>query len=205
VTQDIHSSEFLKGRELQRMRAEIDRLRDENERLARLAYRDALTGLRNRRYFTERLSEELSRLKRNPNGALSLICIDLNGFKKLNDSQGHAAGDLALMMVGRMLETLIRIEDVACRMGGDEFVVLLADTPEEQARVVLERIRKSMAALAHAGLPRRALALGLGSWEPGDDEERLLGKADAKMYADKREPPAVGATTHGPVTTAEAA
>lgn len=170
-----------------RMRAEIERLRHENDRLSQLAYRDALTGLRNRRYFGERLSEELCRLKRNPIGALSVIVVDVNDFKQLNDTQGHAAGDAALLAVGKVLESLIRLEDVACRLGGDEFAVLLPDTTREQALIVLERIRSHMAALAGVGLSRRPLALGLGSWEPNDDEIRLLSRADEEMYADKRE------------------
>lgn len=184
---DIHSTEFTKGRELMRMRAEIERLRQENDRLSQLAYRDALTGLRNRRYFGERLSEELCRLKRNPVGALSVIVVDVNDFKQLNDTQGHAAGDAALVAVGKVLETLIRLEDVACRLGGDEFIVLLPDTTREQALIVLERIRSHMPALAGVGLSRRPLALGLGSWEPNDDEIRLLSRADDEMYADKRD------------------
>lgn len=187
VTHDIHTTDFTKGRELMRMRAEIDRLRQDNDRLSQLAYRDALTGLRNRRYFGERLSEELCRLKRNPVGALSVIVIDVNDFKRLNDTQGHSAGDAALIAVGKVLETLIRLEDVACRLGGDEFIVLLPDTTREQALTVLERIRSHMPALAGVGLSRRALALGLGSWEPNDDEIRLLSRADEEMYADKRE------------------
>ena len=169
------------------MRAEIDRLRVENERLSHLAYRDGLTGLRNRRYFDERLSEELCRLKRNPSGSLSIIVVDINAFKQLNDTHGHAAGDAALVAVGRVLETLIRTEDVACRLGGDEFVVLLPDTSRESALVVLDRIRGHMPALVGVGLGRRGLALGLGSWAPDDDEVRLLSKADEDMYADKRD------------------
>lgn len=182
----FNTVEFTKRRELMRMRSEIDRLREENERLAALAYRDALTGLRNRRCFGERLNEELCRLKRNPNGALSVICIDLNGFKALNDTRGHAAGDAALVAVGRVLETLVRAEDLVCRLGGDEFAVLLPDTQRGQAEVVAGRIRSHLPALAAFGLGTRGLAIGLGSWQQGDDEIRLLSRADAEMYADKK-------------------
>ncbi|MFT3710634.1 MAG: GGDEF domain-containing protein [Archangium sp.] len=171
------------------MRAEIERLQQENQRLSQLAYRDSLTGLRNRRYFGERLSEELCRLKRSPaGGAMSIICIDVNGFKTLNDTQGHAAGDAALIAVGHLLESLIRTEDVACRLGGDEFVVLLTETDRAGAQVVVDRIRQHMPALAGVGLARRPpLALGVGSWQQNDDEIRLLSRADEEMYADKRE------------------
>jgi diguanylate cyclase (GGDEF)-like protein len=178
--------EFTKRRELIRMRAEIDRLREENERLARLAYRDALTGLRNRRCFTERLNEELCRLRRNPGGALSVICIDVNSFKQLNDTEGHAAGDAALLAVAHVLESLVRAEDLVCRLGGDEFGVLLPDSQRDQAERVLARIIAHAPALAGVGLNLRPLALGLASWLPGDDEVSLLSRADDEMYADKR-------------------
>jgi diguanylate cyclase (GGDEF)-like protein len=188
VPHNIHSTEFTRGNEFIRMRAEIQRLQQENERLSQLAYRDALTGLRNRRYFGERLSEELCRLKRDPSGAMSVIAVDVNGFKTLNDTQGHAAGDAALVAVGHLLESLIRTEDVACRLGGDEFVVLLTETDRAGAQVVVDRIRQHMPALAGVGLSRRPpLALGVGSWQPNDDEIRLLSRADEEMYADKRE------------------
>ena len=142
--------------------------------------------MRNRRCFSERLSEELCRLRRNPSGALSVLAIDLNGFKQLNDTRGHAAGDTALVVVARMLETLVRAEDIVCRLGGDEFAVLLPDTDGASARKVVARIRSHLPALIGTGLGDRGLALGLGSWAPGDDEVRLLSKADDDMYADKR-------------------
>jgi diguanylate cyclase (GGDEF)-like protein len=177
--------EFTKRSELLRMCAELNRLREENERLAALAYRDPLTGLRNRRCFGERLNEELCRLRRSP-GSLSVICIDVNGFKQLNDNHGHAAGDAALVALGRVLETMIRAEDIACRLGGDEFAVLLPDTDGPAAHIVAERIRAHMPALAAVGLGHRGLAIGVSSWAPGDDEVRLLSRADLEMYADKR-------------------
>lgn len=178
--------EFTKRHELIRMRAELERLREENVRLAALAYRDALTGLRNRRCFGERLSEELCRLKRS-GGHLSVVCIDVNDFKRLNDTEGHAAGDAALCAVAQVLETLVRAEDLVCRLGGDEFVVLLPDTDRAQAERVVDRIRAHAPALAGVGLSRRALAIGLASWLHGDDELRLLSRADEQMYADKRD------------------
>lgn len=171
--------------QLAKMRTELDELRRENERLAALAYRDPLTGLRNRRFFAERLGEEVCRVHRHK-GAMSVVCIDLNGFKKLNDTLGHAAGDAALVAVGKLLESLTRAEDLCCRVGGDEFVVLLPDTDAAQARAVVNRIRSHQAALEGAGLGRAGLAVGTATWREGDDEVRLLARADDEMYADKR-------------------
>lgn len=182
----INSAEHAGRKEMHRLEAEIEKLRTENARLSSLAYRDALTGLRNRRCFGERLSEELCRLRRNHSEALAVICIDVNGFKGLNDTRGHAAGDAALVAVGRVLESLVRSEDLVCRTGGDEFAVLLPDTDRDQAERVMARIRSQMSALTALGLSRRALALGVASWLEGDDEARLLTRADAEMYTDKR-------------------
>lgn len=178
--------EFTKRLQLIRMREEVDRLREENERLTALAYRDALTGLRNRRCFSERLNEELCRLKRDPTRALSVICLDVNDFKRLNDTGGHAAGDAALLSIARGLESLVRSEDLVCRLGGDEFVVLLPDTDGEQALRVVARIRSYAPTLSEVGLGERALAVGLASWLYGDGEASLLSRADEEMYADKR-------------------
>jgi diguanylate cyclase (GGDEF)-like protein len=177
--------EFTRGSELVRMKVEIERLRGENERLVALAYRDGLTGLRNRRCFSERLNEEISRLKRNQKSALSVMCIDVNDFKRLNDTQGHSAGDAALIAIGGVIESLIRAEDIACRIGGDEFAVMLPDTLEDKALVVANRIRAHMHVFERMGLGARALAIGVASWLPGDDEVRLVSRADAAMYEDK--------------------
>ncbi|MFZ9889990.1 MAG: GGDEF domain-containing protein, partial [Myxococcota bacterium] len=125
--------------ELERLQEELEQLRAENQRLASLAYRDPLTGLRNRRCFSERLDEELRRMRRHGEGSLSLLLIDLNGFKRLNDTRGHAAGDAALIAVGRTLEAMVRTEDLVCRLGGDEFAVLLPGTDLAGAEDVEER------------------------------------------------------------------
>jgi diguanylate cyclase (GGDEF)-like protein len=173
------------SRQLAKMSAELDQLRRENERLLALTYRDPLTGLRNRRFFSERLSEELCRAHRGRT-VMSVICVDLNGFKDVNDTQGHHAGDNALIAVGRFLESLTRAEDLCCRLGGDEFTVLLPDTDENSCRIVVDRLRQHQAALAGTGLGQRGLAVGMASFRAGDDEVRLLARADEEMYADKR-------------------
>lgn len=173
-------------RAMNKLKQELELLKRENERLAALAYRDPLTGLRNRRCFSERLGEELCRVRRSRKGCLSVVCIDVNDFKRVNDTMGHAAGDSALVAVGKLLETLTRTSDLVCRVGGDEFLVLLPDTDAEQAKTVVKRVRAHLPALAGVGLGQRGLSLGVATFVPGDDELSLLSRADEHMYEDKR-------------------
>lgn len=175
------------SQQLETLKAELEMLRRENERLSTLAYRDPLTGLRNRRCFVERLAEEMRRNRRR-RAPLSIICLDVNGFKRVNDSRGHLAGDAALVAVGRFLEVLTRAEDVCCRLGGDEFAILLPDTDGVQCAVVARRIRARMHELSEHGL-LEGLSIGTATLRAGDDEARFLSRADDELYADKRAPP----------------
>ncbi|MGV8084532.1 MAG: diguanylate cyclase [Coriobacteriia bacterium] len=120
------------------------RLMERNrEELLHTALTDALTGLGNRRQFDERLAEEVSRVERY-GGTLSLIMIDLDGFKSINDTFGHLVGDTVLDAVGALLRQELRTADVPTRYGGDEFAVLLPDTTKTDAWVVAEKLRAAL-------------------------------------------------------------
>jgi len=174
------------------------RLEEQNARLRRsvarlrvyrdMAYRDPLTGLWNRRYFDERLKEELSRAQRaGQRLCFSVAIADLNGFKEINDQYGHLVGDELLKWVGKFLTTHLRTHDVACRTGGDEFMLLLPDLSAADAVHVIERFRTQ---LRHANLDRVvpvSLSIGCASWpEISESCDALLASADAAMYEDKR-------------------
>jgi diguanylate cyclase (GGDEF)-like protein len=174
------------------------RLEEQNGRLRRsvarlrvyrnMAYRDPLTGLWNRRYFEERLKEELSRAARaGINRCFTVVIVDLNRFKEINDQYGHLIGDELLKWVGNFLMTHLRAHDVACRTGGDEFMLLLPDLSAADAVHVIARLR---AQFCQANLDRVipvGLSIGSASWpEASKSCDMLLARADAAMYKDKR-------------------
>ncbi len=116
------------------------RMRRSIDELSALATVDPLTGLWNRRVFEERLAEEVSRYDRY-GSPMSMLMVDLDGFKALNDSSGHAAGDDALRLIGRLLTAMFRAADIAARYGGDEFAVILPGTKKTEAFAAAEKLR----------------------------------------------------------------
>ena len=125
--------------ENQQLRQEQTQLRSQNEEYIRLAISDPLTGLFNKGYFTYRLHEEVARSERYGH-PLTLIALDLDNFKQVNDRYGHAAGDIVLIAIADALRRSSRMVDVPCRCGGDEFVVILPQTPLEQGMDAAERL-----------------------------------------------------------------
>jgi diguanylate cyclase (GGDEF)-like protein len=171
------------------LRSENLALRRENSMFRTLVYRDDLTGLYNRRHFHERLAQEWSRAHRS-GVPLSLVVIDINDFKHINDSYGHAAGDSVLAWVGDKLAHGCRNFDVACRIGGDEFAIVLPDTDVDGARTVVERIESTIEGAEDApGLPGGSairLSFGVATSSGLRSPIELLRSADEAMYADKR-------------------
>jgi diguanylate cyclase (GGDEF)-like protein len=148
--------------------------------LARLSRSDPLTGCLNRRGFTERFEAERSDHVRFDGRPLGLIVIDLDDFKAVNDTQGHAAGDALLCRVAAALAADLRPSDVLGRLGGDEFAVLLPETGPDELRVAADRIGR------HLGLVSAA-SLGLASLPAdGDTAEELHRSADADLYRAKQ-------------------
>jgi diguanylate cyclase (GGDEF)-like protein len=164
------------------LRAEVDRLRE----FRTLAYRDPLTGLWNRRFFQERLDEELSRAQRKAGYTFSVLIADVNDLKTLNDQEGHAAGDALLAWVAGFLRQSTRAHDLCCRLGGDEFAIILPDAAAACRDIVADRLRAQLA-VENAGRDR-PVGLSFGGAtcpDHGLTPEELLEPADAAMYADK--------------------
>jgi diguanylate cyclase (GGDEF)-like protein len=169
----------------QELDAMNERLRKQNEELERLSTSDALTGLYNRRYLTQRLSEELVRSYRHK-GAFSVLMADVDEFKKYNDAFGHPAGDEVLKKVANILLNSTRSVDCTARYGGEEFAVLLTGTAGEVANEVAERIRARVEAQEFAGR-KITLSIGIAEFpENGQTADEVISNADEALYAAKR-------------------
>lgn len=156
------------------------------EETTRLARTDALTGLANRRHTDDRLAYEIARARRNKQ-ALSIALCDIDHFKHINDSCGHLMGDEVLVRIGKTIVRSLRTVDIAGRWGGEEFMLVLPDTPIDGARVAVERIRAAIE--AHGAIPngpaRVTLSAGVTSFTDGDDAEAMVRRADAALYRAK--------------------
>jgi diguanylate cyclase (GGDEF)-like protein len=178
---------------------ELHDLRLENARLRRavaelqgyrtLACHDALTGLWNRRYFDERLSEEMSLARRRNGRRLSLLVLDLDDLKLINDRQGHAAGDQALKRTATFLKSRLREHDVCCRLGGDEFAIILRELGPAECELLMSRLRRELEAsnTRRGLLGVSRLSMGAASYPDEAATARdLYLRSDQAMYADKR-------------------
>jgi two-component system, cell cycle response regulator len=173
--------------ELLRENTSLRRRVSELEAFRKLAHRDALTGMWNRRYFEGRLNQELSRVRRDPTRCFSVLVVDVNDLKRINDERGHLAGDLAIKRAGSFLQSTLREYDVVCRLGGDEFAVILPDAGPAECEQLIARLRRELDAQnSHRDI---AIKLSFGTASCPDeaaDGENLYLQADAAMYKDKR-------------------
>jgi diguanylate cyclase (GGDEF)-like protein len=170
-----------------RLDAAYKELESTNARLKETSFKDEVTGLYNRRFFTVRLEEEISRHRRF-NHPVSIVVLDLDGFKQVNDELGHAVGDQTLRDLAQILMKHSRGINVVSRYGGDEFAVLLVETSKAGARLYADRIREVIAKHQFAHGKRVTASLGVASLP--DDEvgtaEDLFKLADEALYAAKR-------------------
>ncbi len=170
--------------ELQQLREEVSLLREQ-------VRTDALTGLYNYRFFSDTLPLEMERSRRSFQ-ALSLIVLDIDHFKKFNDTWGHELGNQVLMLVANLLSLTIRKLDYACRFGGEEFVVLLPNTDLRQAKNVAERVREAIqnTPLVHGEQSLSVTAsLGVDEFRANhsDTPDGFIERVDALLYQAKRD------------------
>jgi diguanylate cyclase (GGDEF)-like protein len=162
-------------------------LESTNVRLKETSFKDEVTGLYNRRFFSVRLEEEMSRYRRF-NHPVSLVLMDLDGFKAVNDEMGHMVGDETLRDIGQILMKHSRGINVVSRYGGDEFAVLLVETSKAGAQLYADRIRQIIESYPFSH--RRPITASFGIASLPDDEattsENLIRAADEALYAAKR-------------------
>lgn len=185
------------------LRSEVAQLRT----FRTLALRDELTGLANRRSLYKRLSQEISLAARHPDRHFSVAVIDVNNFKEINDTYGHAAGDETLCWLAEFLERTFRHHDVCYRLGGDEFAVILPETTHAERLMPVSRLRTSLERENGRRMLPVQISIGVASWpQDGRTPSGVLEAADLAMYRDKarqkqRPPGRVDATDNMPTSS----
>lgn len=162
---------------------QTDRMAMEEE-LWLLAVTDALTNVYNRRYFTQKLEEEIERATRSGSN-FSLVMLDIDRFKNVNDRYGHNAGDLVLKSMAEMIRNRIRKIDTIARWGGEEFVLLLPETDVNAAMSLAETLRKQLSQMEIPGVGQITASFGVAGYFPEDTVDTLVNRADQRMYEAK--------------------
>ncbi|MGD9581963.1 MAG: diguanylate cyclase, partial [Vampirovibrionia bacterium] len=169
----------------------LKKLKTENDRLEKLVLTDPLTNLGNKRFFDEQLTKEMNRAERYENN-LALVILDIDHFKKINDTYGHVIGDKILKRVGNILLASTRDSDIVCRVGGEEFIVLLPETSKENAFAVAEKIRKvfEKTTFIFSNIKIHiTISLGISMMTPDliPDQIEFIDMADKALYIAKNE------------------
>ncbi|MHC8340122.1 sensor domain-containing diguanylate cyclase [Pseudomonas sp. HLT2-19-2] len=165
--------------------SDISDLKRVQEELRALSITDSLTGIHNRRYFQERLITEMARVERG-GGELSVIMLDIDHFKRINDQHGHAVGDRVLQIVCERIGHRLRRTDVFCRLGGEEFMVLCPDIDGGHAHVLAVQLWQGLRSSPIEGVGTVTASFGIASWRVGEGADALLLRADSGVYAAKQ-------------------
>lgn len=169
-------------REIEKTQAELMAV---NSGLIELSNTDKLTGLKNRRYFQEKLEEQIQ-LYEQEGHAFSLLIIDIDYFKKVNDTYGHQIGDVVLVKLARILESFARPTDIVSRFGGEEFTVLLPRTDCSMAKALAEQLNHIVEQATWEETGRLTVSVGAATFTEKDTEASILVNADRALYAAKR-------------------
>ncbi|WP_419885445.1 sensor domain-containing diguanylate cyclase [Paenibacillus sp. B-A-8] len=168
--------------EIEQKQAELMEM---NAVLVELSNTDKLTGLKNRRFLQEKLDEQIVGYGRDQ-AVFSLCIIDIDHFKKVNDTYGHQTGDYVLEKLASILKLQSREEDIAARYGGEEFILLLPNTDISESKIIAENLRQSIA-YSTWEMGQITVSVGIATFIPADSEATLLQKADQALYASKEQ------------------
>ncbi|ETT42044.1 sensor domain-containing diguanylate cyclase [Paenibacillus sp. FSL H7-689] len=185
--QELYQATQEANKELERLHEEY-KIKEQalikvNDQLETMASTDLLTGLKNRRFFQEKMLESLMMFQEKQR-YFSLLVVDIDHFKSINDTYGHPIGDLVLGNLAGLLQTVSRSTDVVARYGGEEFVIILPDCEEEQAIGIAERYRSQVAS-ADWGEYNITVSIGAATVVEEDTEKSLFQRADNALYASK--------------------
>lgn len=175
--------------ELQHKMAEIERLNvlleEENKRVKTLAVTDPLTTLYNRLKFDEVFRVMLLRENWEPNNTFAIMLIDIDHFKKVNDTYGHLIGDQILVMVAEILRITLRVGDIVARWGGEEFIVLTPNVNESKALIAAEKLRSTIESMKIPNVTQVTASFGVTLYRKGDTQQKMLQRADEGLYQAK--------------------
>jgi len=172
------------GRRLDGIARQLEQARDEARRNRLLADLDGLTGLHNRRYFHELLAREVARAQRYGR-ELALVVFDLDDFKSINDRLGHLAGDAVLAETAERARGVVRSADIACRVGGDEFAVLLPEASGREAELLYRRLQRAVASRPVAEAGSVSVSAGIAELQADDEPNAFFERADKALYRAK--------------------
>ncbi len=188
---NVEASSAALERRLESANEEVKLLQIKLKEAEQHATTDALTGLWNRRSFEDKLAHHMSRCQQT-GGHLSLVMLDIDHFKKVNDTYGHLTGDDLLRIIAKTLRDYVKGKDVVCRYGGEEFVILLPDTPLIGAVTVSENIRRHFAQMSWkqkssgVSLGKVTLSAGVSMARNGETMETFVQRADVALYQSKK-------------------
>lgn len=184
---DFITKPFRRQELIARVKTHVE-LKKAKEKLLRMATTDELTCIANRRHFMERLHEEYERTKRNES-EFTLLMIDIDYFKSINDTYGHQAGDIVLKIISESMKHNLRLSDVIGRIGGEEFAVILPDTGPREGQLIAERLRKKIENLGisyNNSVINITISLGVSPSFPDDTGiDSILQRSDAALYKAK--------------------